>query len=498
MFPLHAEYPASTEAPTPVVIQGGMGVAVSSWQLAREVSRSGQLGIVSGTALDGVLARTLQDGDPGGHRRRALAHFPSPDMAKRILDAYYRPEGRGRGKPYRPHPTLTISPSRAAIELSLAANFAEVWLAKEGHDGVVGINMLEKIQTANASAIRGSMLGGVDYVIMGAGVPREIPRLLTEFAAGRTGRLTIDVAGATTVHRAELDPVKYLGADLPLLRRPKFLAIVSVHVLATYLNRDPETRPDGFVIEGPKAGGHSAPPRGRMTLDSSGEPIYGPKDEADLAKIGELGLPYWLAGAYASPEKVAEARATGAAGVQIGTLFAMASESGLQPALRDRLMAELADETLVVRNDPRASPTGFPFKVAELDGTLSENDHYEARERICDLGYLRTPTERPDGSISYRCASEPVHMFLKKGGDQADTVGRKCLCNALMANIGLGQVRRNGYVEQPAVTLGQDLAGARALMALHPGGWTGREAVDWLMTGVKDRELVGAGSASQA
>ena len=195
---------------------------------------------------------------------------------------------------------------------------------------------------------------------------------------------------------------------------------------------------------------------------------------------------------------MAEARATGAAGVQIGTLFAMASESGLQPALRDRLMAELAEETLVVRNDPRASPTGFPFKVAELDGTLSENDHYEARERICDLGYLRTPTERPDGSISYRCASEPVHMFLKKGGDQADTVGRKCLCNALMANIGLGQVRRNGYVEQPAVTLGQDLAGARALMALHPGGWTGREAVDWLMTGVKDRELVGAGSASQA
>lgn len=498
MIPANAEYPVSTKASTPVVIQGGMGVAVSSWQLAREVSRSGQLGVVSGTALDGVLARTLQDGDPGGHRRRALAHFPSPDMAQRILDAYYRPEGRGRGKPYRPHPTLTISPSRAAIELSLAANFAEVWLAKEGHDGVVGINMLEKIQTANASAILGAMLGGVDYVIMGAGVPREIPRLLTDFAAGRTGRLTIDVAGATTVHRAELDPVKYLGADLPLLRRPKFLAIVSVHVLATYLNRDEATRPDGFVVEGPRAGGHSAPPRGRMTLDESGEPIYGPKDEADLAKIGELGLPYWLAGAYASPEKVAEARAAGAAGVQIGTLFAMASESGLLPSLRNRLISELQGETLVVRNDPRASPTGFPFKVAELDGTLSENDRYEARERICDLGYLRTPTERPDGSISYRCASEPVHMFVKKGGEETETVGRKCLCNALMANVGLGQVRRNGYVEQPAVTLGQDLAGARALMALHPGGWTAREAIDWLMTGDVQRELVGAGSTSQA
>jgi len=482
MISVLEDNPALTTTRLPVVIQGGMGVAVSSWQLARQVSLGGQLGVVSGTALDGVLARTLQDGDPGGHRRRALAHFPSSAIVERVLDSYFLEGGRRPGKPYRPHPTLTISPSRAAIELSLAANFAEVWLAKEGHSGLVGINMLEKIQTANASAILGAMLAGVDYVIMGAGVPREIPRLLTEFAAGRTGRLTIDVAGATREHRAELDPVEYLGDDLPTLRRPQFLAIVSVHVLATYLNRDPETRPDGFVIEGPRAGGHSAPPRGRMVLDEAGEPVYGPKDIADLAKIGELGLPYWLAGAYATPEKVAEARATGATGVQIGTLFAMASESGLLPSLRHRLLDELASDSLVVRNDPRASPTGFPFKVAELSGTLSEDEPYQARERICDLGYLRTPTERPDGSINYRCSSEPVHMFLRKGGEEADSVGRKCLCNALMANIGLGQLRRNGYVEQPAVTLGQELGSARSLLTLHPGGWTAQQAVDWLLS----------------
>lgn len=466
----------------PVVIQGGMGVAVSSWQLAREVSQAGQLGVVSGTALDGVLARTLADGDPGGHRRRALAHFPSPAIAQRVLDAYFNENGRRPGQPYRPHPTLTITPGRAAIELALAANFTEVWLAKQGHAGVVGINMLEKIQTANTSAILGAMLAGVDYVIMGAGVPREIPKLITDFAAGRPGRLTIDVADATREHVAELDPVAYLGDDLPALRRPKFLAIVSVHVLATYLNRDPVTRPDGFVIEGPRAGGHSAPPRGRMVLDEAGEPIYGAKDLADLAKISQLGLPFWLAGAYASPEKVAEARAAGAAGVQIGTLFAMASESGLLPSLRDRLLGELSAGTLVVRNDPRASPTGFPFKVAELSDTLAVDDKYAARERICDLGYLRSPVEKPDGTVSYRCASEPVHMFTRKGGEVADTVGRKCLCNALMANIGLGQLRRSGYVEQPAVTLGQELEGSRRLIELHPGGWTARQAIDWLLS----------------
>ena len=256
---------------TPTIIQGGMGVAVSSWQLAREVAQAGQLGVVSGTALDGVLARKLQDGDVGGHVRRALAHFPSQAMAQRVLDSYFLDGGRAEGQPYRPHPTLTISPSRAAIELSLTGNFVEVWLAKEGHDGPVGINLLEKIQTANPSAALGAMLADVDYVLMGAGIPKEIPRLLTEFAAGRTGHLTIDVADQTRTHVASLDPRTYLGDDLPELKRPKFLAIISLHVLGAYLNRDAEIRPDGFVVEGPVAGGHSAPPRGKITLDEQGQ-----------------------------------------------------------------------------------------------------------------------------------------------------------------------------------------------------------------------------------
>ena len=467
----------------PTLIQGGMGVAVSSWQLAREVSRCGQLGVVSGTALDGVLARELQDGDPGGHRRRALAHFPSQAMAKRVLDTYFLEGGRAEGQPYRPHPTLTISPRRAALELSLCGNFSEVWLAKEGHAGTVGINLLEKIQTANLSAILGAMLADVDYVIMGAGVPREIPRVLTEYASHRTGHITIDVINSTTTHRAALNPVTMLGDELPPLRRPNFLAIVTLHVLADYLNRDPEIRPDGFIVEGPTAGGHSSPPRGKVSLDEAGDPIYGPRDNADLEKIARVGLPFWLAGGFASPEKVAEARAAGAAGVQTGTLFALADESGLTQDLRSQLHAELDAGTLVVRNDPRASPTGFPFKVAQLPGTLSEEPVYQERERICDLGYLRMPVEREDKSITYRCPSEPLTPYLRKGGTEEETVGRKCLCNALMANIGLGQLRKDGYQEQPAITLGQDLDSARELAARYPGGWPAKAVVDWLLSG---------------
>jgi NAD(P)H-dependent flavin oxidoreductase YrpB (nitropropane dioxygenase family) len=90
----------------PTIIQGGMGVGLSNWVLAREVSLAGQLGVVSGTALDAVVARRLQDGDLGGHVRRALSHFPSPEMAARILDHYFVSGGRKVDVPYLAVPKI--------------------------------------------------------------------------------------------------------------------------------------------------------------------------------------------------------------------------------------------------------------------------------------------------------------------------------------------------------------------------------------------------------
>ena len=463
----------------PVIIQGGMGIAVSGWKLAREVARTGQLGVVSGTALDSVVARRLQDGDKGHHIRRALRHFPSPAIVSRVLERYLRIGGRD-GAPYRPQPPLGVDPTPAAVELALVGSFTEVWLAKEGHAGIVGINLLEKIQTATLSAVLGAMLAGVDYVLMGAGIPRQLPKLLNDFAAGHTGEISVDVTNASRTYTASLDPVELLGDELPVMHRPQFLAIVSLHVLAAFLNRNDEIKPDGFIVEGPLAGGHSAPPRGKMTCDDEGQPVYGAKDDADLEAMAAIGLPFWLAGAYGTPERVADAVAAGAVGVQVGTLFAFAEESGLRRDLRLGLLESLTERTLSVRNDPRASPTNFPFKIASISGTLSDPATYAARERICDLGFLRTPVEREDGSLTYRCASEPGHMYVKKGGEAADTVGRMCLCNALLADVGLGKVRKNGYVELPAITLGQDLSGPERLAETHPEGWTAAEAIRWL------------------
>src|SRR5664279_4489544 len=166
----------------PRIIQGGMGAAVSSWRLASQVAQAGQLGVVSGIGLDVVLARRLQDGDKGGHMRRALAAFPVPAMAARALDEYFLPDGRASGESYAAVPKLALVQDRPAQELAVLGNFVEVWLAKEGHEGLVGVNYLEKVQMATPAATYGAMLAGVDYVLVGAGIPREFPQLLDRLA----------------------------------------------------------------------------------------------------------------------------------------------------------------------------------------------------------------------------------------------------------------------------------------------------------------------------
>src|SRR5689334_12897095 len=117
----------------PKIIQGGMGVAISSWELANAVSRRGQLGVVSGTGVGLIMISRLMEGDKRGHTRRALSHFPIPEVAQEILDKYYIEGGKAPNESYKRATLWTINPPKELNQLTVAANFVEVWLAKEGH-----------------------------------------------------------------------------------------------------------------------------------------------------------------------------------------------------------------------------------------------------------------------------------------------------------------------------------------------------------------------------
>ncbi len=436
-----------------------MGAGVSNWRLARAVARTGQLGVVSGTALGPILVRRLQTGDPGGEMRRAMARFPVPGVAARVLADYFVPGGKAAADPFKltPLPGLNLTPELAG--LTVLANFVEVYLAKEGHAGPVGINFLEKIQFPTLPSIFGAMLAGVDYVLMGAGIPRAIPGVLDRLAAGEPVELKIDVEGALPgeASQSSFDPAEFCGGAAPKLKRPYFLGIVASATLAIALARKSSGVVDGLVVEGETAGGHNAPPRGAWELSAEGEPIYGPRDQVDLEKIRELGLPFWLAGSYGRPGKLAEAKQLGAAGIQVGTAFAFCEESGIRPDLKRQTLQLSRAGKARVFTDPLASPTGFPFKVVQLPGTQSDASTKEHRTRQCDLGYLRHAYRRPDGVVGYRCPAEPVEDFVRKGGAAAETKGRVCLCNGLVATIGLPQVRSPREPDEALVTAGNDV-----------------------------------------
>jgi len=342
----------------PRIIQGGMGVRISSWNLARAVAERGELGVISGTCMEIIMVRSLQKGDPDGAMRRALASFPDQDMVKRIMDKYFIEGGKDVDKPHKQLPMWSSDPKQALLEATVLGTYCEVWLAKHNDDSSpipgaqVGMNLLTKIQMPTIPALYGAMLADVDYILMGAGIPMTIPGYLDNLAEHKTCTMLLDIEGKLPMKEDGETPLieppalifspqdfwaasgKPEMVNTIQLKRPNFLPIVSSVVLAqSMLKRASGAGPtkgiQGFVIELPTAGGHNAPPRGfrydavkhshAVDLNERGEPVYGPKDEVDLLKFGKAtqGLPFWLAGSYGRADKFAEVLEMGAQGVQV-------------------------------------------------------------------------------------------------------------------------------------------------------------------------------------
>src|SRR5690606_32604294 len=257
----------------------------------------------------------------------------------------------------------------------------------------------------------------------GAGIPIEEIEEVQKLAAGEPARLRLDVDASQAPDGVgpffyDLDPADLVPEVRPL-PCPAFYPVISSDLLAAILmKKAPAGSIAGWIVEGPTAGGHNAPPRNKGA-DADGNPVYDERDTADLGRIAALGLPFWLAGGYGTPEKLREALDAGAAGVQVGSLFSLADESGYPAAEKEALIRGLHRGGLAVRTDGRASGTGFPFKVVEMEGTLGIPENLAGRTRICDLGYLQQAYVDAKGRVQGRCPAGPVADYVRKGGKEA-------------------------------------------------------------------------------
>lgn len=467
----------------PLVLQGGMGIYVFPASAAKEASMHGAVGTVSGTGMHLVLPRLLQLGDQGGDFRRALQSFPDQEMANRILHRFFVPEGIPNDKPFQRIEHFSLNPSRELIELTIVANFCQVWLAKENNSGLIGINFLEKVQMPHLYALYGALLAGVDYLFIGAGIPMQISGVLDRLIMHEPATYITHVIGGneSVEYASHFNPRDFIHQQLPELKRPLFYVIIGSSTIAWATIKSGDLKIDGWVAEKDSAGGHSMRPRGKMTLTDTGEPIYGIRDEMNLKQLEEIGLPFYLAGGYASPKMLNLALEQGASGVQVGTIFGLSDESKINPILRAYIRKEGYNGRLVVFNDPQASPTGFPFKVVHIPGTLGDKRIFANRRQICEMGGLLQPYLRKDGNIGYRCPAEPLQSYLAKGGRIEDTINTMCLCSGLHATVDLGQRLSHGTSEPAVVTMGQDVAFLRRLMSHENDGYSIEAVMRYLL-----------------
>ena len=114
---------SSPNHPVPWLIQGGMGIAISGWPLARAVSSLGQLGVVSGTAIDNVFVRRLQDHGIDDELQKALGAFPSQRVVTDIVGKYGSVRRTG-SSPYRSLPAMTLASTGRSIDAIVLASFA--------------------------------------------------------------------------------------------------------------------------------------------------------------------------------------------------------------------------------------------------------------------------------------------------------------------------------------------------------------------------------------
>jgi len=293
------------------VVQGGMGVGISAHRLAGAVAGLGGLGTIS-----------------------------SVDLRRHHADLMAQ-TGRSRDK------AAIDAANLVALDREIRAA-----LALAGGRGMIAVNVMRAV-AEYASYVRQACESGAEAIVVGAGLPLDLPELASDFP---------DVA------------------LIPILSDARGIALL----LKKWMRR--QRLPDAIVIENPRfAAGHLGAPR---IADIDAPQFAFPTVlEGTLALLRELGLeseriPLIVAGGIHSHEQVRALIAMGANGVQLGTPFAVSEEGDAHPEFK-RVLAEAKPEDIVTF----MSAAGLPARAVKtpwLEGYLMKEEKLQRRAHARD------------------------------------------------------------------------------------------------------------------
>lgn len=299
------------------IVQGGMGVGVSAHRLAGHVARAGAMGTLSSVDLrrhhEDLMERTATSRD------------------KDLIDAA----------------NLEALDREVRAALALA----------EGN-GLVGVNIMRAV-SEYAAYVRGACEAGAQAIVVGAGLPLDLPDLAADFP---------DVA------------------LVPILSDSRGIAVV----LRKWMRK--HRLPDAIVIENPK---HAAGHLGAAKIEDLGDARFDfPRVLEETAKVfADLGvepIPLIVAGGISSPAQVRELIALGASGVQLGTAFAVTQECDAHPNFK-RVLAEATPEKIVTF----MSVAGLPARAVKTPWLEKYMEKLPALKRRVK--------ERTDCTLAFDC-----------------------------------------------------------------------------------------------
>ncbi len=309
----------------PIII-GGMGVNISTTELALSAAKLGGIGHVSDALIGYVCDRILNTSFVSRKRKQFAQYSQNPDKSAVRFDLDELAEAQKK--------------------------YIDYTMSKKTGSGAIFLNCMEKL-TMNSSIetlkvrLTAAMDAGIDGLTLAAGLNLR----------------TLD-----------------LIQDHPRFRDVKIgIIISSVRALAIFLKRAVRLNrlPDYIVVEGPLAGGHLGfGPNDWHTFDL--KTIF--TEVLAFLKKEELNIPVIPAGGIFTGTDAVDYLRMGAAGVQVATRFTISKEAGLPADVKQNYI-NAKEEDIVVN---MASTTGYPMRMLTSSPTL----RYAIKPNCEGLGYL--------------------------------------------------------------------------------------------------------------